>query len=203
MGDILALSELKTKARITGTQNDAELTQIIAEVENKFQGEIGQMLISQNYTEVRTGDGTQTLQLYRYPIVSVASIAIEGESNVTLTSDHIRYTTGAGSDGILSLLHRYFTRWYPQNVTVTYTAGFSNQAAIKAAMPDAWEVCLSAASQFWFDMKSQEKGVASQAYMDGAISYIGPQFTGEKFQKQWSQAVQKYRRRKQEAVVAI
>jgi hypothetical protein len=200
MADIVTLAELKTKARITGSTNDAELTQIIAEVEAKFQGEIGQNLISAAYTEVRTGDGSPTMQLYRYPIVALSSIAIENEDNVTLMSDQVRCKTGAGSDGIVYLLRRYFTAWYPQNITVTYVAGFTNQAAVKAAMPDAWELVLDSASQYWFDITAQQKGVQSQAYMDGSISYFGPQFKEKKFQERWKQVVDKYRRRLNEAV---
>jgi len=200
MADIVTLSELKAKARITSSTNDTELTQIIAEVESKFQGEIGQPLITTAYTEVRTGDGGSIMQLYRYPIIALSSIAIENEANVPLVSDQIRYATGPGSDGILYLLRRYFTAWYPRNITVTYVAGYASQSAIKAAMPDAWELVLDAASQYWFDMNSQQKGVQSQAYMDGAISFFGPQFKDKKFQDQWSQVVSKYRRRLNEAV---
>jgi len=196
MADIVTLAELKTKAGITGTANDAELTQILAEVEARFQGEIGQTLLSTIYTEIRTGDGTPMMQLYRYPIITLSSIAIENEANVTLTADQVRSSTG----GTVYLLRRYFSALYPYNVTVVYTAGYANQAAIKAAMPDAWELILDSASQFWFDINSQRKGVQSQSYMDGSISFFGPQFKEKKFQDRWQQVVDKYRRRLNEAV---
>jgi hypothetical protein len=190
--DIITLSELKTKARVTGSTSDTELTQIIAEVEGKFQGEIGQHLISTAYTEVRTGDGSQVLSLYRYPIITLTSIAIENEVGIAISNSEVRY----GSEGVLYLINRYFTHDLPRNVTVIYTAGYATQAAVKAAMPDAWSCCLDASAQVWFDMKSREKGISSQAYMDGSISYFGVEFLSKKFiEGRWQPVVRKYARR--------
>jgi hypothetical protein len=201
--DIITLSELRTKIRV-GTGNDAELTQIIAEVEAAFQGAIRQNLISTAYIEVRTGNGAQVLNLYRYPVVSLATVAIENESNVTLTSDHIRYGTGVDSDGSLELVSRVWSVGAPRNITVSYTAGYANQAAVKAAMPDAWAALLDAAAQSWFDMKSREKGIASQSYMDGSISYFGIESLSERFREgRWDPVVKKYLRRRSMPIGAM
>lgn len=194
MGDIVALSELRTKIR-RPTGDDAELNQIILEAEEAFQGAIGQKLIATNYTEVRSGDGRAFMSLKRYPVNTITSITLTGEPDIVLDATSIKFTTGVTSDGVLKLLRRTFTKGEPDNITVTYNAGFASQAVIKATMGDAWSVVLDRCAVLWMDAQTGQKGVQAQSYMDGSITYMADPAWRRKHETRWRETAGRYQRR--------
>jgi len=203
MGDILTRAELKTALRITDTDQDVELDQIIDRMESRFQGAIGQKLLSTTATEKYTGNNRRELLLRRWPLITLTSAAVENESAINVADlNDIRYETGVGSPnsggtpGILTLVRRLWTYdpSRPLNVTIVYAAGHS---AIKNDLPEVWELILDAATQLHSDMETVRKGgVSAQGFMGGSISYFVQRlFSGPFGKERWNPLVEKHRRR--------
>jgi hypothetical protein len=202
MGDIVQTSDLKTALRITVSTYDAELAQLIARVEGRFQGEIGQNLATATYTSQRyTGDGQSFLQLRQYPLQTLASIAIEDESAITVSDeDVIRYTTGTGSDGVLYLMTRLWTKGKINNITATYDAGYE-ASTIATDIADVWALLLDAASDLWYDADQKRQGIKAQSHMSGAVTYFTEgSRNSDWYNYSWLPVVQKYMRRHAAAV---
>jgi len=203
MGDILTRTDLKTALRITDTEQDVELDQIIDRMESRFQGAIGQKLLSTTATEKYTGDNQRALILRRWPIVTLTSATVENESAIDVANTNvIRFETGpgpvnsGGTPAILTLVYRLWSydSIRPLNVTIVYAAGHS---AIKNDLPEVWELILDASTQLHSDMETVRKGgVSAQGFMGGSISYYTQRlFSGPFGKERWDPLVQKHSRR--------
>jgi len=179
MGSIVTRDQLKTKAKIESTDSsrDAELDQAIAQAEAEFQSEIGQELLTKSYTERRKGTGRTYLTLRYYPVSAVTSVVIEDESAVAVTdSAIIRYSTATSDLCVLNFVNgRVFSRpRFPMvpNVTITYTAGYSNQAAVEDCLADVWSGVLEKSFLNFIGNETRRDRKAGESYMGQSITYF-------------------------------
>jgi hypothetical protein len=199
MADIVTAAEVKTALRLTESTYDTEITQLIDRIEARLQDDCQRRFKKATYTgELYSGDGTPYLMLRHYPLRTLTSAAIEGESAIAVADTSvIRYQTGAEADGVLTLMARTWTKDKPDNVTVTYDAGFE-VASIKTEAPGVWELILDAVLHLWQDMLNRRRGVASQSQMDGSITYFDPvlSISGDFYRLRWNPIVMRYRKRR-------
>lgn len=71
---ITTISAFKTHAGISGSAEDAFLTQILLQVEASLQRHIGRQIEAATVTEYYDGDGTNSLWLRRTPVQSITSV---------------------------------------------------------------------------------------------------------------------------------
>lgn len=120
---VVSLAEVKAHLNITTTSNDDELRGVIAAAQDAAENYTGRVFGRRTFTETHDG-GRRTIALRRHPLVAVATVTQDG---VTLSSgEWIVDVTGG-------VLHRadygYWSGQDPQNIVVTYTAGYAIQSA--------------------------------------------------------------------------
>ena len=144
--DLTTLQDLKDWLSITDSSFDAQFSALISAQSAFIRRYCNSDFIQQSYTEVRDGNGKERILLKNYPVVSVASLTIDGLSIPTRPS-----ATAAGlvvpdpgdNAGMIMLDGYVFTRGF-QNVTITYTAGLFTNTAQASASDVGWacrELC--------------------------------------------------------------
>jgi len=142
-GTPVTLAEIRQFLNITesaDTGQDALLITLCDRLTVVIENYIGLSIINKAYTEYYDGDGSETLLVKRYPIVSVTSLTVgttlESASDYHLYSEE-GYIVG---DGFAFPADN-------RNVTLVYTAGFG---AAKANVPEAIKLALLLwASYIW------------------------------------------------------
>lgn len=141
MSQLCQLSDVKTQLGITDTNTDAVLTTLVTNASAFIETYCNRTFAQAPYTETRNGGCGQKMFLLNGPVVSVASVSVDGQA-VPVAPDAVSYgfvwdnmtvyiRPGQGSYGG----PMEFTKGI-QNVTVTYTAGF-------AAIPlDVAQACI-------------------------------------------------------------
>ena len=122
MAVLTTLAAVKAYAGITNSEMDALITSLItrvsAAIENYVQGVISQQAVS----ETRNGNGGAAMLLADYPVTSVESLVIDGQT--------IPPAAGFGlpgwrlADRLIVMVGYAFNRGRA-NVVVNYTAGFA------------------------------------------------------------------------------
>lgn len=123
-GDLTTLANVKAylSPPLTTTTDDALLTRLVTAASQFIQAWLGRTIAETAYSETRNGLGGTRLFLRHRPIVSVASVTVDGVA--------IAPVAGPGQPGYLFddnsvyLAGTAFTRGQ-QNVTVAYTAGYA------------------------------------------------------------------------------
>jgi len=117
------LATVKTDHGITGSDNDAQLTRIIAGVSKAMQNWMGRAIVDTSYTdEIHSGNGWQdTLALNHRPVTSTDSFVVKLDdvevSNTLYTKDD--------DAGLLYLISGQWTRG-SRNYKVSYSAGYTS-----------------------------------------------------------------------------
>ena len=107
--------------------DDELLETLIAAATKKAEDYCGRVFIQRKIAEIRLGDGTQTLKLYKQPVVSIDTITIGGTELTTYSQR-------------LAIGRIYHSIVWPLDyeVVVTYQAGSAEtRAAVQALLPDA------------------------------------------------------------------
>src|SRR4051812_8078465 len=138
-GDLTTLGEVKAwlqtgQAAFPNT-DDALLARLITAASQFIQKWLNRNIASADWCEVRNGTGGQLLTFGNFPVTAVLSLSIDGLAIPPAPNDG-RY--GAGyvfSPTELALRGYVFTR-RPQNVAITYTAGYP------AIPPDIAQACV-------------------------------------------------------------
>jgi hypothetical protein len=187
---IVTLADFKTAIGTTANP-DAELQQMLDRVDGMIFGEVGQVLTTTTYTdEEYSGNDTPRIALAKYPITTLTSVTIENEAAVTVNSATIRVVSGVLIEFVNG---RIFPRVKPNNVKVTYTAGYSS---IKTGLPEVWTLAIETATMLYSDAKAVKTGVSSQSFMDGSISFFTKEsFRSEFVRNRWDRVLGKYRRK--------
>jgi hypothetical protein len=138
-GDLTTLGEVKTwlqtgQAAFPDT-DDALLTRLINAASRFIQKWLNRDIASADWYEVRDGTGGQRLTFGNFPVTAVLSLSIDG---LTISPAPEKGGFGAGyvfSPTELALRGYVFTR-RPQNVAITYTAGYP------VIPPDIAQACI-------------------------------------------------------------
>jgi hypothetical protein len=127
-GDLTTLADVKTWLQ-TGQNpfpatDDVLLARLITAASGFIQHWLGRQILSGDWIEIRDGDGGPRLVFANFPVTAVWSLTIDGLTIPPVPQDRV---FGAGytfSPTELALRGYVFTR-RPQNVAVTYTAGYA------------------------------------------------------------------------------
>jgi hypothetical protein len=138
-GDLTTLDDvkawLKTGQGAFPATDDALLARLITAAGRFIESWLGRQIAAADWQEVRDGTGGQRLVFANFPVVAVLSLSIDG-----LTIPPAEEDGGCGAGYVftpteLALRGYVFTR-RPQNVVVTYTAGYA------ATPPDIAQACI-------------------------------------------------------------
>lgn len=123
-GDLTTLAAVKAWLKQTKDVNDGLLTDLITAASDFIQGSVLQRVIAiADYTETRSGTGSDTMVLRVAPVVSVTSVTLPG-AVLTTAAGINPATNGFLIDGpALRLIGYSFP--YRQPVQIAYRAGYS------------------------------------------------------------------------------
>ena len=123
-GDLTTLDNVKAylSPPLTATTDDALLTRLVTAASAFIQAWLGRTIAQNSYTETRNGVGGTRLFLRNRPVISVASVTVDGVA--------IAPSSGVGQAGYLFDDSSVYLTGYAfsrgqQNVTVAYTAGYA------------------------------------------------------------------------------
>jgi hypothetical protein len=138
-GDLTTLSEVKAWLQ-TGQSafpdtDDALLTRLITAASQFIQKWLNRNIVSADWHDLRDGTGGQRLTFGNFPVTAVLSLSIDGLAIPPAPNDG-----GFGAGYVFSptelALRGYVFTLRPQNVELTYTAGYS------AIPPDIAQACI-------------------------------------------------------------
>lgn len=125
--DLTTLANAKQWLGVTVTTDDALLTRLVTAASNFMQTWMNRQIANQSYSETRNGTGGQRLMLANYPVTAVASLYISGIQILPTTYPMNGYQTpGFLFDTTQLYLVGYDFCRGPQNIAVSYTAGFAS-----------------------------------------------------------------------------
>lgn len=194
-----SLVDVKADLGITDTGSDAVLLRMIQQTTAEMvtaagrkEASLGNPFARGVFTEKVSGEGDQVLQLSRYPVVSVASVLLDGTSPVTdyeiLSADagQLWRESGWGLDDAPQwmLTARLTGNRGPALYTVSYTAGYvmwdTTGTASGVTVPyDLQAICLEFAKCKWHarnrdaELRSRRVGEVSETFGTEADSRSG------------------------------
>jgi hypothetical protein len=125
-GKMLAtVEDLKSYLSIAHSEDDASLYQAVVAGSRWFESQVGRTIAATDYAELQDGNGGRTIIPSNYPLISVASVTING-SAVTLSSGY--GVSGYFLAGNVIKLRDQFVSEGVGNVSVTYRAGYELSA---------------------------------------------------------------------------
>lgn len=188
--NLVTLAEVKTKLRLTGTEEDAVLTALIAEASSACIGHIGRPIARQRYTETVKAYDLIELQLSRFPIdISEAiTVSIDGEAVTDFTVEDaeagiLLRENGWPWSGSLSGIDGFRAPGSELPlVSVVYTAGWAvpGQAAPNGELELPAKIsraCFEAVKEWWLrDQRDPAITARNLPQSGGAatISYAAP-----------------------------
>lgn len=170
---LTTLSNLKERLGITGTSDDAQLTNIIARASTMIEARLGRPILSATYTEDYDGTGGHVLTLRKGPIQSVTSVSsLEWSSATTATATAVAddtYRVAGKADegwrlpGYIVADGWHWTRSIPREWRVVYVAGFTTVPY------DIENLCLDVC--VWLRNQRKDTGNASRDVGAGGESF--------------------------------
>lgn len=165
----VTLAEVKAALAIIGNADDALLARLISSAVATFdgpEGRLGRCLITQTWRLDISGSFAPGIVLPIPPVISVDEIAYVDSGGATQTMDPADYfAAGLGSTSGAMVFPA--TRWpSARSVSVSFTAGFGNAAAVPADVKDAI-LAVIGARYAWRE---------SEVMASGSLS-ANPQFT--------------------------
>lgn len=123
MSDLTTLANVKAWMGLTGNQDDALLSRLIAAASAYIETWTNRTFAAKQYSEVRDGTGGQRLVFADYPVTAVASVVVNGNP---IPASPTPSDAGYRFDSIRLMLTGYqFSRGLG-NVELTYTAGYAS-----------------------------------------------------------------------------
>ncbi len=121
--DLTTLANVKQYLGLTSADFDDLLARMITACSTAISSYINRQLLSASYSEHRDGTGSGVMIVADYPLISVQSLSINGNS-INASSGYGQ--TGYSFDDIsIYLTNMCFTKGR-RNVSVVYTAGFAS-----------------------------------------------------------------------------
>ncbi|HTQ33569.1 MAG TPA: phage head-tail connector protein [Stellaceae bacterium] len=161
-GDLTTLADvtswLQTGQNPFPSVDDALITRLITAASQFIQSWLQRQIAVSDWIETRDGDGGQRLVFANFPVSGVLSLTIDGPAIPPAPTGG---GFGAGyvfSPTELALRGYVFTR-RPQNVVITYTAGYA------AVPPDIAQACVELVAQRY--RERTRIGEVSKAMMSG------------------------------------
>lgn len=156
---IVTLAEMRTFLNIPTTQTGKD--DLIIDLLDSYNAEIelylGVTMINSTYTETYDGNGTDSLFLKHYPIISVTSLTIDDTAQVLNTDYYIR-------ESYIKLDDDTFTEDL-NNVDIVYVAGHgATRALISSVLKNAlktWVMRVFKAEVIDFTMRFDESSLAN------------------------------------------
>ena len=115
---------------VAQTGKDSLLISLLDAYNGKMENYLGVTMINTTYTEYYDGNGTDTLFLKHYPIVSITSLSID-DTALSVVADTDFYIEG--EEGFIRLVDDTFSTTDYHNVDIVYVAG---HGATRALVPD-------------------------------------------------------------------
>lgn len=159
MSDLCQLADVKSYLGISDTNSDTVLSALISQVSAGIESYCNRTFASQSYTERRNGGCGSKLYLMNGPVTAVASLTVNGQAVSAAPDDvsggyvfdsSVLYIRPGGSGP------QEFYKGV-QNVTVTYTAGFTTIPLDVVHAAIAWVASLFA-KRNRVDKKSETLG---------------------------------------------
>lgn len=127
--DLTTLAAVKTYLGITDSTSDTELTALITQVSAAIRTDTSRDLVPvTQYTAILNGHDKNVVFLKNYPIISVASVNIDGNSIPVMPEASNSPGRGYAFDDDNVELRGYIFRKGMKNVKIVYTAGFAVNA---------------------------------------------------------------------------
>jgi hypothetical protein len=141
-GDLVSLAQLKAHLGVQSSGDDILLGNLIKQISRAIRGYINRPIIwPRDVVDIVDGNGRTKLQLRNWPVISVSSVLVDGQSiPQALTPLSAGWTLEAADDEPPGAMQTIFLRgsafsrgW--QNVAISYRAGYqvSNEACIAPA----------------------------------------------------------------------
>lgn len=183
--NLVTLAEVKSKLRLTGTEEDAVLAALIAEASSACVGHIGRPIARQRYTETVKAYDLIELQLSRFPIDTSAAItvSIDGEAMTDFSVEDaeagiLLRENGWPWSGSLSGIDGFRT---PDSelplVSVVYTAGWAvpGQAAPDGELTLPAKIsraCFEAVKDWWLRDQRDTQITARNIPQPGGVATV-------------------------------
>lgn len=156
---------------ITTSNVDSVLDALINRASAAIVEQIPGIVVAANqpFTEVRDGLANQVLLLRRWPATAVTSVTVDNVAIPQIvTVGNSGWVLDADSNTI-KLSGYYFTRCYPQNVSVVYTAGLSSS---DSRLMELEHACLVTCALWWkrrphieYQSLLSPSGIGTQSFM--------------------------------------
>jgi hypothetical protein len=121
-GDLTTTAKVRDYLGLTTDDANAKLDALVTSSSAWFVSQLGRPVLSATYTETRDGNGTSDLVLYKWPVISVTSVTVDGTAIAARATVNDSGWTRDGSK--LTLTGYVFTSGVA-NVVVVYVAGYA------------------------------------------------------------------------------
>lgn len=162
MANLTTLANLKEQIGMTGTGNDAFLTNLIARASAFIKTVTHRCIEATSLTEYHDGPGDDRIRLRDWPVISVASVHESADQvwDSTTLIPSTDYLLDARLGRIIRKSGVIFAR-HPLSVRVIYTGGYATVPA------DIEMACLELCVAKW--RRRSNEGVQSKNLPDGSI----------------------------------
>ena len=180
---LISLSEMATYLKVTGTTEDAVLSNLIDEVSAICNNYTGRYLLTKTHTEYYNGNGGYKLILRNYPIRSVTSLHI-GDANRSFTA---AYAVTVADDvlvqkeaGILELWNNQSEYYKARaNIKVVYSAGY-NLATTAPLVPYDLQLAVKKfVAYHYMNYDKKKHNVQSETIGANTVSFISKDIPDE------------------------
>jgi uncharacterized phiE125 gp8 family phage protein len=156
--------DLKAMLNIQHAQDDALLDRLLASASEYFERQAGRVILAADYTDVQDGTGATSIVPVEYPVVSVTSLTINGE---TITESVSYDEDGWFLRGDVVRLRGYTATEGTGNVELVYRAGY------ETTPPDVVQAVLEIAALMY--RERERVGQQSRSGPDGnTVFYYAP-----------------------------
>lgn len=144
-GDLTTLSDVKAWLQ-TGqspfpSTDDSLLSRLITAASFFIESWLGRPVLSADWVEQRDGSGGRVMSFANFPVTAVLSLSIDGLAIPPAPADGSGFGAGYSFTPTELALRGYVFTRRPQNVVVTYTAGYAS------VPPDIAQACIELVCQ--------------------------------------------------------
>lgn len=164
MAALATKDDLKAMLNIQHAQDDALLDRLLSSASDYFERQAGRTITATDYVEVQDGGGGRTIIPANYPVISVTSVELNGETLDESTGyDVCGYFL---SSNVLKLRGSFVSEG-TGNVVLTYRAGY------ETTPPDVVQAVLEIAALMY--RERERVGQQSRSGPDGnTVFYYAP-----------------------------
>lgn len=125
--NMTTLSRVKTMLKITGTDDDDILQQLISQVSAEIKEYLCRNIHRRTYTEIKSGDGTCKIMLDNFPIHSITSIKYDSDGDHDFSDETAEDSDDYDYDPNTGIIYTDFTFIKGiRNWEIVYIAGYQD-----------------------------------------------------------------------------